>query len=368
MSQGTAGAAGGGGSVLLRRLALNAAALLVVLSAGEAAVRLAPPEPVRASHHVLEPGRSFRTTAPPRGPDGVVEWDREITLNRFGFHGPDHGPLRAPGKARVAVIGDSMVEAFQVAREETLAARLEEGLPGVEVLGFGMSGHSTVRQDRILARLPDLLREGGTVDLPDVAVFAVHGPYAVRQTLVDFVRPAALWRRGLSWALLHYGGPSRLLLLARDSVLMRLGVPTEDLLAEARNAFRPDHRSALLDRSWELLGESVSSLAAWCRRRGVRPVFAYIPDVSELPAPGPAMDTDAVKRRFEALVREAGADWVDLTGGMRREAGGGGAPLFFRWDQHLTARGHSVAASLLARELEPLLGKAGREVPPLPPK
>ncbi|MCK6481670.1 MAG: hypothetical protein L6R43_16465 [Planctomycetes bacterium] len=317
-------------------------------------MRAADTGPARAAHHAFVPGRTFRSAAPPRGPERTVEYDLSITLNRFGFHGPDHAPLREPGKGRIALVGDSMVEAFQVSREEGLGARLEAGLPGTEVLAFGKSGHSTIKQDRILAELPLLLREGERTDLPDAVVFAVHGPYAVRQTLVDFVRPAALWRRGLSWALLHYTGPSRLLLEVRDSVLVRLEVPTEDLLEEAARAFRPGRTSDLGERAWALLGKALGEQVRWCRERGVRPIYAYIPDLSEIPAPDARRDTDAIARRFEGMAKAAGADWIDLTAGMRRAAAGG-EPLFLKYDQHLTARGHAVAGALLAERLRPLL-------------
>lgn len=344
-----------------RRLVLNLAAFCIVVGTGEAVVRSLPEQPAGASHHVYEPGRTFRFASPPRGPEARREYDVEITLNRYGFHGPDHPPRRRPGSRRIALVGDSMVEAFQVRREETMAARLEEALTDVEVLGFGMAGHSTIRQSKILERLPSLLSDGGAPDLPDCVVFAIHGSYAVQQTLVDYVRPRALWRKGLGWTLLNYRGPSRFLLLERDALLAMLAVPTDDLLVEARRASRPGHESELLARCWTMLEGAVEDLAESARSAGMHPVFAYVPDMSDLREPGPDIDPERVRGRFRDLVAGAGADWVDLTPGFRKWTLSGGRECFFKVDQHLTPAGHAAVGALLAKELLPILDRLPRK-------
>ncbi len=63
-------------------------------------------------------------------------------------------PAKPPGSFRVAVLGDSFIEAFQVPDEQTFCARLESGLQDcsalagrqVEVLNFGVSGYGTAQE------------------------------------------------------------------------------------------------------------------------------------------------------------------------------------------------------------------------------
>jgi len=74
-----------------------------------------------------------------------------IEVNSAGFRDREHAVEKPPRTVRIAVLGDSFVEAPHVAFEDSLTARLESELqrrapfPGydVEVLNFGMSGHGT---------------------------------------------------------------------------------------------------------------------------------------------------------------------------------------------------------------------------------
>jgi len=349
--------AGGAGAwrTAIRCIGLNLVALGIVLSAGEVLARALPEGPVRESHRMYEPGRTFRYTDLRPGPGGIPEFDNEITLNRYGFHGPDHPPGRPDGVSRILVIGDSMVEGFQVPRAEGLGARMEELLPGIQVMTFGMSGHGTMKHGRILGRIADALPGEAGARPPEIIVFVIHGPYAVRQALVDFVRAPALWRRGLRWVLFHDPGRLRILRRVRDSLLIRLQVPTDDLLAEARRAFEPGYRSEDLDRAWDLLGGAMEAQVREARALGALPVFAYLPEPGEMGEGSRFRDPSAVARRFETAAKETGAVWVDLTEGMK--AGNAGGGLYFTRDQHMTPGGHRWAARLLAERLAPLLGR-----------
>lgn len=100
-------------------------------------------------------------------------WTREgrahVHITEHGFRGVDVAPGRAaPGTLRIALVGDSYVEARQIALESTLGVRLEDEvgdcLPGqpVEVLAFGVTGYGTAQEyllyrERIRAYHPDVL-------------------------------------------------------------------------------------------------------------------------------------------------------------------------------------------------------------------
>jgi hypothetical protein len=91
-----------------------------------------------------------------RGREGAsFVWKRErrtaVQLNSRGFRERELPVPRPAGVSRVAVLGDSFVEAFQVEPEQMVTRRLERllaerGGPAVQVLGFGCSSWGTAQQ------------------------------------------------------------------------------------------------------------------------------------------------------------------------------------------------------------------------------
>ncbi len=87
-------------------------------------------------------------------------WSKEgasrIEINSAGFRDREHTLLKPPGVIRVAVLGDSYIEAFQVPSESMFGSVLEEQLNAeaktsglaetFEVLSFGVSGYSTAQE------------------------------------------------------------------------------------------------------------------------------------------------------------------------------------------------------------------------------
>jgi len=59
-------------------------------------------------------------------------WRKEgaawIQINRYGFRHGDRTPTKPPGTFRIAVLGDSYVEGFQVPDDKTFCAVLEKDL------------------------------------------------------------------------------------------------------------------------------------------------------------------------------------------------------------------------------------------------
>ena len=101
-------------------------------------------------------------------------WKREgltyVKINSDGFHDREHTIAKPPDTFRIAVLGDSFVEAFQVPAEKAfwsvLERKLQECPPAgkskVEVLSFGVSGFSTAReliqlQKRVWQYSPDVI-------------------------------------------------------------------------------------------------------------------------------------------------------------------------------------------------------------------
>ena len=76
-----------------------------------------------------------------------IEFGVQISTNSFGFRDREWLLERTPGTTRIAVLGDSFIEAIQVPLEQTAPRQLEQRLavrfPGhhVETLNFGVSNY-----------------------------------------------------------------------------------------------------------------------------------------------------------------------------------------------------------------------------------
>lgn len=87
-------------------------------------------------------------------------------INSHGFRDRERKLAKPAGTLRVAVLGDSKVEAFQVPLDQTFPSKLERklrasGNGACEVLNFGMSGYSTGQEyllflNRVAAYKPDI--------------------------------------------------------------------------------------------------------------------------------------------------------------------------------------------------------------------
>lgn len=82
------------------------------------------------------------------------EGEAFVAINSAGFRDRERSVVKPAGTFRVAVLGDSMMEALQVDLEATFAALLERKLAAcaafgdkkIEVLNFGVAGYGTAQQ------------------------------------------------------------------------------------------------------------------------------------------------------------------------------------------------------------------------------
>ena len=110
---------------------------------------------------------------------GMEGWYRKegeafVSINSDGLRDREHSKEKPPGTLRVAVVGDSYAEAFQVSQGAAFWSVLERGLQDcpslagrrVEVINFGVSGYGTAQE--LLT-----LREKVWSYSPDVVLLAV---------------------------------------------------------------------------------------------------------------------------------------------------------------------------------------------------
>lgn len=152
----------GFGARIVGGAALIVLGTLVALLFGEGVLRL-----TGLSFPVFEVHDPTRGVALRPGKEG---WYRKegsalVRINEHGYRDAERSLAKPPGTLRIAVLGDSFVEARQVALADTFVARLgpalSAGCPAlagrsVEVLNFGVSGYATT--EALLTMRQDALR------------------------------------------------------------------------------------------------------------------------------------------------------------------------------------------------------------------
>ncbi len=141
---------------LLRLGVLNIAVLLIFLLLAEFALRLAAIE--KPAFYQFHPVRGFS-----HRPGAKGWWNQEgrgwVSINKAGFRDSNHAALPTKGVLRLAVLGDSFSEAFQVNQEQTWWAQLQKQVmnkpgctlisnypKGLEVMNFGVGAYGTGQQ------------------------------------------------------------------------------------------------------------------------------------------------------------------------------------------------------------------------------
>jgi lysophospholipase L1-like esterase len=92
----------------------------------------------------------------PDNPRGYFSEENEVsgTINAKGFRGPDKAFEKTNGTVRIAFLGDSFTLGVGVKDNDTLPASFEHVIkskyPNTEVLNFGISASSTIRQIKLI--------------------------------------------------------------------------------------------------------------------------------------------------------------------------------------------------------------------------
>lgn len=205
--------------------------------------------------------------------------DKILNSSSRGLRGREERGYEKPeGRIRILVFGDSFTFGEEVDDAETYCHDLEEMLPGVEVLNFGVHGYG---HDQMLL----YLEEEGVKYHPDVVLLGFISDDMLRNVLGfrDFAKP-------------------RFELRAEKLVLGNVPVPTPEEAAEAelyRSRFADllgflwrarERRSGLAEeRMKELTLAILDQMAVTIRRVGATPAFAYLPVYGEITKPDMAM-------------------------------------------------------------------------------
>jgi len=344
-------------------------ATLLSLAFAECAVRVVAPQELsiwsgrRDGLFVLQPGR--RVVSP--------RWGHEIVVNQLGFRGPEPAPVKSPSRPRVLVLGDSFVEAGQVAWTDSLTARLAADLDAddrpAEVLSAGVSGWGT---DDVV----QYLETSGMALEPDVVVIVV----TLYNDVLDNLGEA--FHRLRDGHLEHHDGAA---LSERDYVDLQIKSYLSGhfhLYQLARQVWRrgstghafaslQDHWIDLLrarpppriETGWALTESLLDEAVDLATAHDARIAIVLIPMEEQLTdararafldthGVDPAdVDIDAPQRRLRAWGRRDGVEVIDLLEPFRAEQRAGGPDLYLEDDGHWNERGHALAAEVLADAL-----------------
>ena len=133
------------GSLVFATLCLMSVAFLALAEAGLRVLGISYPV-----FHAYDPIRGKRLL-PNKGGWYRSEGEAYIRINSAGFRDKEHEVTKRKGTYRIAILGDSYMEARQVALEHMFARRLEDYLSTcqsdqfqkIETLNFGQGGYST---------------------------------------------------------------------------------------------------------------------------------------------------------------------------------------------------------------------------------
>lgn len=334
--------------ILFRLAAIGVSALLAVAVA-EAGLRLmnmgfgnSPMEPDQVLHHVHPKNYSFIQQHPSGELGGFeIEYNSEGRVYR-GRAAKSAEPANAD--CRIALMGDSFVEAGQVPFAESFPGLLEAAAPTCAVRDYGTRSYSPaiylVQWTRVIAPWKPthvfVLVFGGDiredVDYLTVADLdaqgfptAIHGPddgwlfaQLRRSYVARFVR--MVWQRA-DWARLHGGEPQ-----------WTIGGIVEE---------HPEW-SGPTPRLIEELNRRVTA-------NGGHLTVMVVPSRYRMMGDGKVPLTSDLHDTVGEWAKARRIDFLDLNTSFERESRAGKA-LFFRQDIHFTKDGHRVVADTIAQQ------------------
>lgn len=246
-------------------------------------------------------------------------------------------PGRAPGRVRVALLGDSVpfgwgVDEGATLTEATTAALAAAGRPDVDLINAAQPGYSTVQATRLLgATLPAWAPELALIFLP------LHDHNRVLVSDAEHLRGAsgALPRLRVALATRSrlYEGLRRLLFPLAGQPFLR---------ADERSAEPRVPRVSAAERA-EALSAAQAQAAAW----GGRLLIGHLPFAAELRGQRGPREGEA---EAAAWAEQNNAPLIDL-----RDCCSGDALLLPADPGHYSAEGHQAVGQALARALLPLL-------------
>ena len=309
-------------------------------------------------------------------------------MNRYGWRDINWSLEKSNRNFRVALLGDSMVEALQVESERTFAKGAEKilqakGIPA-EIMNFGRSG--TPQAEEFLILKNDIARFR-----PDAVVLFFNPGNDIddisRETDIYKMRP--YYTVGPSGQLVldtsfsatrEYRVRSAVNALRKNSALVslvaeRIGAWQKSRKSQAKEArmaaaagagkisgsrsLATAHPDFLYTHNYETNKALLKAMSEFCRTQGIHFIVAVLPLGEPLPDSesswrnlDPTFVTDFFEKDLRGFSDEIGAGFLGLSASFREDFKMNARRLY--WD-HLNYAGHDVVARALAEKLQSFL-------------
>lgn len=275
-----------------------------------------------------------------------MPFNQTFSINRAGFRDRDFATAKRAGTARVAFLGDSVMEGYAVdaeARMPNIARKLlfAEKRSQYEMLNFGVAGHSTadeyvVLRDIALAYHPDIVVvQMGWNDFNDNLRKLPVIEHTAREVDVPAILPAAAPAGGLK-GFLQAHSAFYLTIAERYSLLRLRHGGSNDLLD--RVIATTAEESAATDRLVAMIAAAAGP--------GIPVYVIYVPlDVEVQTAR--EQDARVLSDRVQAMCRAHRVSCIDALTPLRAHRG----EALYVDDAHLTSAGHRLVGAAIAAAL-----------------
>lgn len=310
-------------------------------------------------------------------PYAPKDFETDVTFNSRGWRDKERDPAKPAGVERILVLGDSYVEAKEVAREDAFPQVLErllnERADGrrYEVVPMGYGGTSTIAQ-------VGFLREQGLAFAPDRVLLCFFPGNDVRENHPELEGEFGKWFAEIyqpKIAASRVECVDRLTLVPGSRLngvlveklcdaymgslpLFRNDLARADMTSGDLEVYRVESRDKRWEEAWRISEERILEAKRIAEEAGAKfalvPIFsAQIPGMKakDLVAGREGYDLDAPYRRLEAFAEREGIETLNLKPVLEADRLATGEPYFFPHDAHWNERGHRIAAEALARFL-----------------
>ena len=362
----------------MRRLLLSLIPFLVVCALLEVVLRTTHLFNARLSWTESDRDIGWRF-APGREYWFFAENDHPITgrINAMGWRDRERSVEKPPRTYRIAVLGDSYVEAFQVELDRTFMALAENAyrsvrMPdydAVEVMGFGRSGMSPSEESIVLARdvfpcEPDMVLllftpNNDIADVNPATAVDILRPFFHRTQSDSLVLDASFReRRGfrLREAITPFKQHSALvsLITERYNAARQARAHARAQQVDASGLTRvqrmcTDHPDSVFVANYALCKRLIAGMARECKQRGIQFHLAAVPlvyrvdAVARLRAAAPSFDPGFFDRDLGAFAADHEIGFLPMTEGFAARARDG---VTLQWG-HWNYAGHEAAFELL---------------------
>jgi lysophospholipase L1-like esterase len=321
-----------------------------------------------------------------------------VRTNPAGQRGRDVPVEKPSGVFRILVLGDSFVEAVQVAEHERFVARLEQLLNGsgasrrFEVIDGGCGGWGTAQEYLYL-------RDDGVRYAPDLVLLAFFVGNDVANNSLDLeldgridqaLKPYFRLNAGNSLELVEPNPPpltpleqlalglrerSTLYNVVETGVLQKLSLDDQwatwrdldaavELLRHRDEELFRTSQSEQWERAWVLTERLIETVKALAGAHGSEFAMVGIPTRTQVDDGAwrelagrdggrrAGLERYQPSKQLEEIAERTRTPFVDLLSAFQRAHNRSGAqPLYFERDQHWTAAGHAFAAERIAEFL-----------------